>query len=190
MWAAVVNRDGAVCAYTTSTTDATQVWPGSQAIAKSKAYTANAFSLDDLALSTARLYTFTQPGHSLWSLGQSNLFNPQFLAPPSGQSGGQNEIAGGLIFFGGGVPLYRNGKIIGALGISGDTSCADHEIAKRVRDLANLNPPGGALVDDIVYSGPDAPSVFAHPVCLNTHRNGTKIGNEAPASYPFVPPAP
>ena len=190
MWAAVVNRDGAVCAYTTSTTDATQVWPGSQAIAKSKAYTANAFSLDDLALSTARLYTFTQPGHSLWSLGQSNLFNPQFLAPPSGQSGGQNEIAGGLIFFGGGVPLYRNGKIIGALDISGDTSCADHEIAKRVRDLANLNPPGGALVDDIVYSGPDAPSVFAHPVCLNTHRNGTKIGNEAPASYPFVPPAP
>lgn len=190
MWAAVVNRDGAVCAFNTSTGDPTQVWPGSQAIAKSKAYTANAFSLDDLALSTARLYTFTQPGHSLWSLGQSNLFNPHFLAPPSGQDGGQNEIAGGLIFFGGGVPLYRNGKIIGGLGISGDTSCADHEIAKRVRDLANLNPPGGALVDDIVYSGPDAPSVFAHPVCLNTFRNGTRIGNEAPASYPFVPPAP
>jgi uncharacterized protein GlcG (DUF336 family) len=187
MWAAVVNRDGAVCAFTTSTSDPTQVWPGSQAIAKSKAYTANAFSLDDLALSTARLYTFTQPGHSLWSLGQSNLFNPKFLASPSGQDGGQNEIAGGLIFFGGGVPLYRKGKIIGALGISGDTSCADHEIAKRVRDLANLNPPGGALVDDIVYSGPDAPSVFAHPVCPNTHRNGIKIGNEAPASYPFAP---
>lgn len=190
MWAAVVNRDGAVCAFTTSTSDPTQVWPGSQAIAKAKAYTANAFSLDDLALSTARLYTFTQPGHSLWSLGQSNLFNPSALAPPSGQDGGQGEITGGLIFFGGGVPLYRNGKIVGALGISGDTSCADHEIAKRVRDLANLNPPGGAFVDDIVYSGPDAPSVFAHPVCVNTHRNGIKIGNEAPATYPFVPPGP
>ena len=192
MWAAVVNRDGAVCAFTTSTNDPTQVWPGSQAIAKAKAYTANAFSLDDLALSTARLYTFTQPGHSLWSLGQSNLFNPSALAPPSGQDGGQGEISGGLIFFGGGVPLYRNGKIIGALGISGDTSCADHEIAKRVRDLANLNPPGGPLVDDIIYSGPDAPSVFAHPVCPNTHRNGIKIGNEFPATYPFLPfpPAP
>src|SRR5215510_13850819 len=190
MWAAVVNRDGAVCAFSTSTTDPTQVWPGSQAIAKAKAYTANAFSLDDLALSTARLYTFTQPGHSLWSLGQSNSFNSKFLAAPSGQDGGQNEIAGGLIFFGGGVPLYRNGKIVGALGISGDTSCAEHEIAKRVRDLGNLNPPGGALVDDIVYSGPDAPSVFAHPVCPNTYRNGTKIGDEAPATYPFVPPAP
>src|SRR5206468_2185271 len=135
MWAAVVNRSGEQCASTTSTADPTQVWPGSQAIAKSKAYTANAFSLDDLALSTARLYTFTQPGHSLSSLGQSNLFNPHFLAPPSGEDGGQGSLVGGLIFFGGGVPLYRNGKIIGALGVSGDTACADHEIAKRVRDL-------------------------------------------------------
>lgn len=190
MWGAVVNRDGEICAYTTSTADPTQVWPGSQAIAKSKAYTANAFSLDDLALSTARLYTFTQPGHSLWSLGQSNLFNPDFLAPPGGQGGGKNQIAGGQIFFGGGVPLYRDGKIVGGLGVSGDTSCADHEIAKRVRDLAGLNPPGGALVDDIVYSPPDPPSVFAHPVCLNTYRNGTKIGDEAPATYPLVPAAP
>src|SRR5262245_41449039 len=190
MWAAVVNRDGAICAYATSTNDPTQVWPGSQAIAKAKAYTANAFSLDDLPLSTARLYTFTQPGHSLWSLGQSNLFNPQFLAAPNGQSGGRNEIAGGLIFFGGGVPLYSNGKIIGALGVSGDTSCADHEIAKRVRDLAGANPAGGPLADDIVYSPPDAASVFAHPVCLNTYRNGTKIGDEAPATYPFVAPQP
>ena len=95
MWGAVVNRDGAICSFATSTGDPTQVWPGSQAIAKAKAYTANAFSLDDLPLSTARLYTFTQPGHSLWSLGQSNLFNPQFLASPSGQNGGQGEIAVG-----------------------------------------------------------------------------------------------
>ena len=188
MWAAVVNRDGEICAYATSMSDPTQVWPGSQAIAKAKAYTANAFSLDDFVLSTARLYTFTQPGHSLWSLGQSNLFNPQFLAPPGGQGGGQNQIAGGLIFFGGGVPLYRNNKIVGGLGVSGDTSCADHEIAKRVRDLANLNPMGGPLVDDIVYSPPDPPSVFAHPVCLNTFRNGTNIGNEVPATYPRIPP--
>ena len=191
MWAAVVNRDGALCAFTTSTNDPTQVWPGSQAIAKAKAYTANAFSLDTLALSTARLYTFTQPGHSLWSLGQSNLFSSQALASPSGASGGQGQIAGGLIFFGGGVPLYSEGKIIGGLGISGDTSCADHEIAKRVRNLAGLNPPaslGGMLGDDIVYSPPDAPSVFAHPVCLNTKRNGTAIGDEIPASYPRVPP--
>ena len=63
---------------------------------------------------------------------------------------GRKRHFGGLIFFGGGVPLYRNGKIVGALGVSGDTSCADHEIAKRVR---NLNPAGGALADDMITRG-------------------------------------
>jgi len=186
MWAAVVNRDGAICAVAASQSDPTQVWPGSQAIAKAKAYTANAFSLDTLALSSARLYTFTQPGHSLWSLGQSNPFDPQALAPTGGQVGGDNKISGGLIFFGGGVPLYSNGKIVGGLGVSGDTSCTDHEIAKRIRNMASLNPPGGFAADDIVYSPPDPPSVFAHPVCLNTWRNGTQIGSEAEESYPMI----
>jgi uncharacterized protein GlcG (DUF336 family) len=182
MWGAIVNRDGEICSYTTSTADPTQVWPGSQAIAKSKAYTANAFSLDDLALSTARLYTFTQPGHSLWSLGQSNLFDASKLIPPGG-SGDRHQIVGGLIFFGGGVPLYNDaGKIVGGLGVSGDTSCADHEIAKRVRDLGGMNPPGGKLVDDITYSVPDGPSVFTHPKCINTFRNGVFLGNEQVAA--------
>ena len=182
MWAAVVNRNGEVCAFAASKGDPTQVWPGSQAIAKSKAYTANAFSLDSLALSTARLYTFTQPGHSLWSLGQSNLFDPKFLAPPGGQGGGDNQIVGGLIFFGGGVPLYKEGKIIGGLGVSGDTSCADHEVAKGVRDQLGLNPPGGKLTDDIIYPNIDGPSEFGHPLCNNTKRNGSaKLGDETKA---------
>lgn len=180
MWAAVVNRSGEICSYATSTDDPTQVWPGSQAIAKAKAYTANAFSLDTLALSTARLYTFTQPGHSLWSLGQSNLSASHLLQAPDG-SGDRNRIAGGLIFFGGGVALYRNGLIVGALGVSGDTSCADHEVAKRVRTLGGWNPPGGAAVDDITYSSADGAGVFTHPLCVNTYRNGDFIGNEAPA---------
>lgn len=182
MWAAVVNRSGELCAYATSTADPTQVWPGSQAIAKAKAYTANAFSLDVLPLSTARLYTFVQPGHSLFSLNWSNPFDPAALAPPGGQGGGDNRIAAGLITFGGGVPLYASGKIIGGLGISGDTSCTDHEIAKRVRDLAGLNPPGGATADDIVYPNVDGPSVFGHPLCVNTYRNGTFLGDETPAA--------
>lgn len=182
MWAAVVNRSGEICSFETSTTDRTQVWPGSQAIAKAKAYTANAFSLDSLALSTARLYTFTQPGHSLWSLGQSNLFNPGALAAPGGNDF-QGKIAGGLIFFGGGVPLYKDGKIVGGLGISGDTSCADHEVAKKVRELAGMTPSGGSAADDIVYSTADGASVFAHPRCINTKRNGAIIGEETPATY-------
>ena len=183
MWGAIVNRSGEICTFATSTDDPTQVWPGSQAIAKAKAFTANAFSLDDLALSTAQLYTFTQPGHSLWSLGQSNPFNPDLVAPPTGNGGGKNQIAAGLIFFGGGVPLYdSNHHIIGGLGISGDTSCADHEIAKRVRNLASLNPSGGPTADDISYSSKDGASVFTHPLCLNTYRNGQFIGQELPAT--------
>ena len=182
MWAAVVNRDGEVCAAAASRLDPTQVWPGSQAIAKSKAYTANAFSLDTLALSTARLYTFTQPGHSLWSLGQSNPFDPGSLNAPDSPNSGNGKIQGGMIFFGGGLPLYQNGKIIGGLGISGDTSCADHEIAKRVRNGAGLNPTGGSTADDITYSAADGASPFTHPLCPNTWRNGTFIGNEQNAS--------
>src|SRR5689334_20285623 len=178
MWAAVVARDGSVCAYATSTADQTQVWPGSQAIAKAKAYTANAFSLDNLALSTALLYTFTQPGHSLWGLNISQPFNPDAL----GSSGGKHQVDGGIITFGGGVPLYKGGKIIGGLGVSGDTACTDHEIAKRVRNLAGLNPPGGATVDDITYSSADGASQFTHPVCLNTWRNGVFIGTEQAAT--------
>ena len=184
MWAALVDRGGDLCNYTTSQADPTQVWPGSQAIAKAKAYTANAFSLDVLALSTALLYTLTQPGHSLFGLNNSNPFNPASLVPPVPGTGNGAAIAGGIITFGGGVPLYNtSGKIIGGLGVSGDTACADHEVAKRVRHLAGLNPPGGPLVDDIVYGPP--PSVFAHPVCANTLKNGVFIGNET-----ATPPSP
>ncbi len=181
MWGAVVNRDGEICAYTTSTADPAQTWPGSQQISKAKAFTANAFSNDILPLSTANLYLLTQPGHSLYGLNQSNPFDPQFLAPPGGQGGGRGKVAGGIISFGGGVPLYNaEGGIIGGLGVSGDTACADHEIAKRVRDLAQLNPTGGPLVDDIKYIGADPPHLLSHSLCINTVRNGDFVGEEAP----------
>jgi hypothetical protein len=51
-----------------------------------------------------------------------------------------------------------------------------------VRDLATLNPPGGSLVDDITYAAADGASAFTHPLCINTWRNGTKIGEELPAT--------
>ena len=105
------------------------------------------------------------------------------MAPPSGQGGGTGEVAGGIITFGGGVPLYSSrGHIVGGLGLSGDTACTDHESAKRVRDEAGLNPPGGSTVDDIQYSAVDPASPFIHPLCPNTFRNGTFIGTERNAS--------
>lgn len=176
-WAAVVNREGELCAIAVATDDPSEAWPGSQAIAKSKAYTANAFSTDVAPLSTARLYTLSQPGHSLWGIASGNPFNPDCLSRPSEQRG-VGLVCGGTIAFGGGLPLYRDQKRVGGLGVSGDTACADHEIAKRIRSAAKLDPPSGPLADDILYTGVDPPSVYAHSLCPNTWRNGKKVGEE------------
>ena len=61
-WAAIVNRDGIVCAVAFSGPDRTVEWPGSRLIAAEKANTANALSGPDFALSTANLYYASQPG--------------------------------------------------------------------------------------------------------------------------------
>lgn len=181
-WAAVVNRDGEVCAVAIATADPSAAWMGSEAISKAKAFTANAFSTDTLALSTARLYTLSMPGHSLWSVANGNPFNPQCIDPPTKSGTTDHKICGGTIAFGGGVPLYKNGRKVGALGLSGDTPCADHEIAKRVRNFLGFNPAKGPFVDDITYSSVDHASIYTHPLCPNTWRNGQKIGEEAVAS--------
>jgi uncharacterized protein GlcG (DUF336 family) len=180
-WASIVNRSGEICATAVATDDPLSAWPGSQAIAKAKAYTANAFSTDSSPMSTARLYTLTQPGHSLWGVAQPNAFNPDCIVAPADMNKTNGRVCGGSIAFGGGVPLYKNKTKVGGLGVSGDTACADHEIAKRIRHLAELDPAGGEFVDDITFSGADGASVFTHPLCPNTWRNGKKLGDEAKA---------
>jgi uncharacterized protein GlcG (DUF336 family) len=176
-WGAIVNRKGEVCFVVPPNDSTGGYWPGSRTIAMAKAFTANGFSTDTAALSTARLYTMTQPGHSLWGVAQPEPFNPACLDP-----GGDENVCGGAISFGGGVPLYKNGRIVGGLGISGDTPCADHEIAKRIRHLAGLDPARGPVVDDIQYAKVDRPSIYTHPLCPNTWRNGQRIGDEAAAT--------
>jgi uncharacterized protein GlcG (DUF336 family) len=180
--AALVDRVGRICAVVTSVDDPGAAWPGSRAIAMAKAYTANAFSTDGLPLSTARLYTLAQPGHSLFGLAAGNPFDPGCFADPADAGDDEGRICGGTITFGGGLALYRNGVRVGGLGVSGDTACADHEIAKRVREQAGLNPAAGAAVDDITYAGADGASAFTHPLCANTFRNGEKLGDEPAAA--------
>jgi uncharacterized protein GlcG (DUF336 family) len=159
MWSAVVDRVGTLCSVIV-TGDA---WPGSRAIAIAKASTANGFSNDALALSTANLYSPTQPGGSLYGLNNSNPFNPRFLP----QGTGIGFVPGGDITFGGGVALYSGGKVIGGLGVSGDTSCADHAISYRMRRLAGLD--GTPNSDNIVYLAPgEQPTGFAQPHCGET----------------------
>lgn len=178
-WAAVVSRKGVLCAVASSVDDVTAVWPGSLAVSKAKAFTANAYSSDEQPLSTARLYTLSQPGHSLWGIAAANPFNPECLVKP-GDTGDTGKLCGGTIAFGGGLALYRGDTKVGGLGVSGDTACADHEIAKRLRELAGLSPPKGAGADDIVYAAADGPSIYAHPLCIETWRNGRRIGDEKP----------
>ena len=172
MWSAIVDRFGTVCSVINNNASITSpkpgdAWPGSRDIAMAKAYTANAFSNNRLAISTANLYAPTQPGGSLYGLNNSNPFNPEF----NPQGTGINRVAGGIITFGGGVALYLNGQVIGGLGVSGDSSCADHAIAYRMRHNSGFDKiPGGPNskgTDNIEYpSGTAAPSGFQQPHCF------------------------
>ena len=190
MWATVVNRDGVVCAVAFTGGDRGDQWPGSRVISAQKANTANAFSLPGLALSTANLYSAVQPGGSLFGLQESNPVNPAVAYGGSASNYGQNNDPmvngkiGGVNVFGGGLGLYNaSGVLVGGIGVSGDTSCADHNIAWRTRRTLNLDfvPAGVAAIfggdaahkDNIIFDiTPQAgqmPGVsatgFGHPHC-------------------------
>jgi len=166
MWSAVVDRDGRLCSIIN--TDATNgdAWPGSRAIAIAKAETANDFSNSYLALSTANLYAPSQPGGSLFGLNNSNPFNPAFNDASVPAIG---EVPGGIITFGGGVALYSNSQVIGGLGVSGDTSCADHAIAYRMRKAAGLDGVPRGVSDNIIYAPSGTPPTgFEQPHCSSS----------------------
>jgi uncharacterized protein GlcG (DUF336 family) len=179
MWSAIVDRQGALCSVV-STADfapSLDVWPGSRAIAIAKAGTANDFSNNGLALSTANLYAPTQPGGSLYGLNNSNPFKPADLNLDKKAIG---DTPGGIITFGGGVALYSNGHVLGALGVSGDSSCADHAIAFRMRQLAGYNTlPSGVApdnTDNIIYApSGTAPTGFEQPHCFPSDLTPSQI---------------
>jgi hypothetical protein len=70
--------------------------------------------------------------------------------------------------------------LIGAIGVSGDTSCADHNIAWRTRNNLNLDHvPGGVSAvgdDNINYIGvaaiPSLQNDFSHPICKIAGNDG------------------
>ena len=189
MWGTIVNRDGVVCAVAFTGIERGDQWPGSRVISAQKANAANAFSLHNVALSTANLYTAVQPGGSLYGLQHSNPVDTTVAYKgPSKNFGQPNDPLvgnkmGGVNVFGGGLALYNsNHDLVGAIGVSGDTSCADHNIAWRTRNLLGLdyvpsvyNASGDAThPDNILYDiTPQAgqmsgisPSGWGHPTCL------------------------
>lgn len=176
MWASIVDVDGTVCAVAFTGKAFTDQWLGSRVISAQKANTANAFSLDGLALSTANLFAPTQPGGSLFGLQESNPVNIDVAYAGEADRFGTaddpmvGKRIGGVNVFGGGLALYKDGKV-GAIGVSGDSSCADHNIAWRVRKLLGLDKvPAGVSPsndDGIIYdiAGGTSKGGFGHPSC-------------------------
>ena len=202
MWGTIVNRDGIVCAVAFTGAGRGDQWPGSRVISAQKASTGNAFSLPGLALSTANLYSAVSPGGSLYGLQHSNPVNTQVAyrgnAADYGTSNDPMEGGkiGGINVFGGGFALYNSlGEIVGGLGVSGDSSCADHNIGWKTRHTLLLDyVPGGVsgdamrrdnIVYDITPQAGQQEGVSAkgwgHPVCSAA---ATTIAATLPANRP------
>ncbi len=195
MWATVVDRDGVVRAVTFSGEGRGDQWPGSRVISAQKANTANAFSLPGLSLSTANLFSAVQPGGSLYGLQHSNPVDTSVA-----YGGAVDQIGtktdwmvgkriGGVNVFGGGLALYDSkGALRGAIGVSGDSSCADHNIAWKVRNALELDYlPGGVSPtkdDNIVYDITDGKSAggWGHPQCSP---DAAKIAQGFPKTHAF-----
>ena len=185
MWATIVDRDGNVCEVAKSGAAGAQ-WPGSRVISAQKANTANAFSIPTLSLSTANLWAATQPGGSLFGLQESNPVDVGVAYPGSAATWGTaaddmavgaNQKIGGVNVFGGGLALCGGGPNcpIGGVGVSGDTSCADHNIAWLVRQNLGLDLVAGGVgpngKDGINYdltgshNNFESKGGFGHPEC-------------------------
>jgi uncharacterized protein GlcG (DUF336 family) len=80
-------------------------WIGSINISINKAYTSRAFDI-----STKDLATHSQPGNQFFGIHASN--------------------DGKIMIFAGGIPLKRDGQVVGAIGVSGGSGEQDHAVAE------------------------------------------------------------
>lgn len=197
-WAAIVARDGTVCAVAFSGPTADAQWPGSRLIAAEKANTANGLSLANMALSTANLYAGVQPGGPLFGLLATSPVNQAaaYAGDPKTFGSANDPLMGksigGVVVFGGGLALYDGKTIVGALGISGDSSCADHNVAWRVRAALGLDKvPAGVnpnRKDAIIYDldpGGKSASGWGHPLCAGREADiAAEIGSGVGGSPP------
>ena len=200
MWATVVNRDGVVCAVAFTGKSRGDQWPGSRAISAQKASTANSFSLPKFALSTANLYSAVQPGGSLFGLQESNPVSTgaAYGGDPDDYGTEADPLVGrkigGVNVFGGGLALYSyEGRLWGAIGVSGDSSCRDHRVAWVARFRLRLDAvPAGVngtveRPDNIIFDIPLgsagttthpteggrflSTSGYGHPLCDSAERD-------------------
>ena len=150
MWCALIDREGRLLMINNTDKGGTpqnpmgsDAWRGSIEIAIAKAYTALAFSSNDLALDSRTIGKFarTDMGAApLFGIGDTNPFRPPF-----GFGLGTDDFVGGfhhgIVTFPGGEPIYTNpsgtcvahsgGKLIGGFGVSGDGVDQDETVAQK-----------------------------------------------------------
>jgi uncharacterized protein GlcG (DUF336 family) len=80
-------------------------WMGSVDISIKKAWTSRAFDI-----STKDLAPLAQPGKDFFGIHASN--------------------DGKVMIFAGGIPLKKDGQVVGAIGVSGGSGKQDHEVAE------------------------------------------------------------
>ena len=80
-------------------------WVASIDIAIDKAFTSAG-----RGLTTRRIGEMAQPGQPLFGINTTN--------------------GGRIVIFAGGIPLMRDGEVVGAIGVSGGTVDEDHEVAE------------------------------------------------------------
>jgi uncharacterized protein GlcG (DUF336 family) len=80
-------------------------WLGSVDISINKAWTSRAFDI-----TTKELGENSQPGQDFYGINASN--------------------EGKVMIFAGGIPLARDGRTVGAVGVSGGTGAQDHSVAE------------------------------------------------------------
>ncbi len=108
---------------------APDAWSGSADIAKNKAYTAFAFSSDENALSSRSIGELSQPKGLLRGIGNTN----------------RGEF--GIVTFPGGLPLYKGGELVGAIGVSGDGVDEDEKVAFVASE--DYKPPEYIRIDKV-----------------------------------------
>jgi len=82
-----------------------EAWIGSIDISIKKAYTSRAFDI-----ATLNLAEYSQSGGQFFGIHASN--------------------DGRIMIFAGGIPLKRDGKVVGAIGVSGGSGEQDHAVAE------------------------------------------------------------
>ncbi|KKM84368.1 hypothetical protein LCGC14_1299880 [marine sediment metagenome] len=118
-------------------------WIGSVDISRSKAFTATAFSSNENALTSRTIGELSQTGP--WNASKDEPFDKN--RPPLYGIETSNPQYG-ITSFPGGIPIYKNEKLVGGLGVSGDTVDNDEKVA--FEGLSEkFQPPENITIDTV-----------------------------------------